>query len=87
MDFRPTEEHAQVRAMVRDLCETEFAPYVAQWDQEGTYPAAAMAQLAELGFYGLLVPEELGGVGYDTIAYGIALEELARVSAALSVMI
>ena len=87
MDFRPTDDHAQIRAMVRELCETEFAPHAARWDQEAEYPAAAMAQLAELGFFGLLVPEELGGVGYDAMAYAIALEELARVSAALSVMI
>ena len=46
-----------------------------------------MAKLAELGFFGLLVPEAYGGVGYDAIAYAIVLEELARVSAALSVMI
>jgi len=87
MDFRPGEDHAQVRAMVRDLCASEFAPHAARWDAEGAFPAEAMAQLAELGFYGLLVPEELGGVGYDAVAYAIALEELARVSAALSVMI
>jgi len=87
MNFRPTDDHAQVRAMVRELCETEFAPHAAQWDQAAEYPAAAMAQLAELGFYGLLVPEELGGAGYDAVLYAIALEELARVSAALSVMI
>jgi len=87
MDFRLSEEHAQVRAMVRELCATEFAPHAARWDQEGEYPAAAMAKLAELGFFGLLVPEAHGGVGYDAIAYAIVLEELARVSAALSVMI
>jgi alkylation response protein AidB-like acyl-CoA dehydrogenase len=46
-----------------------------------------MAQLAELGFFGLLVPEEYGGVAYDAVAYALALEELARVSAGLSVMI
>jgi len=87
MDFRLTEEHAQIRAMVRELCATEFAPHAARWDQEGEYPAAAMAKLAELGFFGLLVPEVHGGVGYDAIAYALVLEELARVSAALSVMI
>jgi butyryl-CoA dehydrogenase len=87
MDFRLSEDHAQVRDMVRELCAGEFAAQAARWDQETIYPADAMAQLAELGFYGLLVPEEYGGVAYDPIAYALTLEELARVSAGLSVMI
>jgi butyryl-CoA dehydrogenase len=87
LDFRLSEDHAQVRAMVRDLCSSEFAQEAARWDQETIYPEAAMAQLAELGFFGLLVPEEHGGVAYDPVAYAITLEELARVSAGLSVMI
>ena len=86
-DFRLSEEHAQVRDAVRDLCQAEFAPHAASWDQETIYPEAALAHLAELGFFGLLVPEEHGGVAYDTIAYAIALEELSRVSAGLSIMI
>ena len=87
LDFRLSDDHAQIRDMVRELCAGEFAPHAARWDQETIYPAEAMAQLAELGFFGLLVPEEYGGVAYDAIAYAIVLEELARVSAALSVMI
>ena len=87
LDFRLGEDHAQIRAMVRDLCEGEFAAQAARWDQETIYPKEAMAQLAELGFFGLLVPEEYGGVAYDAVAYALALEELARVSAGLSVMI
>ena len=87
LDFRLGEDHAQIRAMVRELCEGEFAAQAARWDQETIYPAEAMAQLAELGFFGLLVPEEYGGVAYDAVAYALALEELARVSAGLSVMI
>jgi butyryl-CoA dehydrogenase len=87
MDFRLSEEHAQVRDAVRELCDTEFAPHAAAWDQETVFPADALAHLAELGFFGLLVPEEHGGVAYDTVAYAIALEELSRVSAGLSIMI
>ncbi len=87
MDFRLSPDHQQVRDMIRDLATSEFAPHAARWDHEKELPTAALAQLAELGFYGLLVPEEHGGVGYDALAYAIALEELARVSAALSVMI
>ena len=84
---RLSAEHAELRAMLRELCTTEFAPQAARWDQEKVYPEEALAHLAELGFFGLLVPEEYGGVGYDPVAYAIVLEELARVSAALSIIL
>ena len=87
LDFRLDGERAQIRDMVRDLCVSEFAGEAARWDHETIYPAEAMAQLAELGFFGMLVPEEYGGAAYDPVAYAITLEELARVSAGLSVMI
>jgi alkylation response protein AidB-like acyl-CoA dehydrogenase len=87
MDFRLDGEQQQVRDMVRELAQTEFAPHAARWDQHKEFPAAALAHLAELGFFGLLVPEEQGGVGYDAVSYALVLEELARVSAALSIMI
>ena len=84
---RLSDEHREIRAMLRDLCATEFAPQAARWDQEKEYPKDALAHLAELGFFGLLVPEEYGGVAYDPVAYAIVLEELARVSAALSIIL
>jgi butyryl-CoA dehydrogenase len=84
---RLSDEHREIRAMLRDLCTAEFAPQAARWDQEKIYPAEALAHLAELGFFGLLVPEEYGGVAYDPVAYAIVLEELARVSAALSIIL
>jgi alkylation response protein AidB-like acyl-CoA dehydrogenase len=87
VDFRLSPDHQQVRDMIRDLATSEFAPHAAAWDHDKIYPAEALAQLADLGFFGLLVPEEHGGVDYDPIAYAIALEELARVSAAVSVML
>jgi alkylation response protein AidB-like acyl-CoA dehydrogenase len=87
MDFRLSPDHQQVRDMIRDLATSEFGPHAAAWDHDKLYPTEALAQLAELGFFGLLVPEEHGGVDYDPIAYAIALEELARVSAAVSVML
>src|SRR5688500_10073301 len=87
MEFRLSEEHIQVRDLVRQLAQEEFAPHAARWDQNSEYPAGAIARLTELGFFGMLVPEEFGGAGYDTIAYALTLEELARVSATLSIVV
>jgi alkylation response protein AidB-like acyl-CoA dehydrogenase len=87
VDWSLSDDQQQIRAMLRDLCREEFAPQAAAWDHDTIYPEAALAHLAELGFFGLLVPEEYGGVAYDPVSYAITLEELARVSAALSIMI
>jgi alkylation response protein AidB-like acyl-CoA dehydrogenase len=61
----------------------------AQTREDGAraYPQEALAQLAELGYFGMTVPEEYGGVGYDSVSYAIVIEEIAYVSAALAIMI
>jgi acyl-CoA dehydrogenase len=81
------EEQTQIRDAVRTLCEREFAPEAARWDVEQTVPDSAIATLAESGFLGMAIPEEWGGVGYDSCTITLVLEEIARVSAALAVMI
>jgi alkylation response protein AidB-like acyl-CoA dehydrogenase len=87
MDFRLTEDHRQIRDTVREFAEAELAPHAARWDEEGAHPDEVYAKLRDVGFYALLIPEEYGGAAYDTVSYAITLEELARVSAALSIMI
>jgi alkylation response protein AidB-like acyl-CoA dehydrogenase len=85
LDLSP--DQIQIRDTVRDLCRNEFAPEAARWDHEKIVPKHAVAKLAELGFLGMSVPEEWGGLGYDTRTIMLVLEELARVSAALAIMI
>ena len=80
-------EQVQIRDAVRALCEREFAGAAASWDRDQTVPASAIATLAENGFLGMAIPEEWGGVGYDTCTITLVLEEIARVSAALAIMI
>jgi alkylation response protein AidB-like acyl-CoA dehydrogenase len=87
MQLDLTQEQVQIRTAVRELCELEFAPQAGHWDREGLVPRAAVAKLAEQGFLGMAIPEEWGGVGYDTRTIAIVLEEIARVSAALAIMI
>jgi alkylation response protein AidB-like acyl-CoA dehydrogenase len=87
MQLDLTEDQGVIRDTVRDLCQREFAPHAAAWDHEGTVPADALPKLAEQGFLGMAIPEEWGGVGYDTRTIVIVLEEIARVSAALAIMI
>jgi alkylation response protein AidB-like acyl-CoA dehydrogenase len=88
VDFRLTDEQQQLQDATRELARKEFQPRAAEWDQTPhAYPQEAVDQLAELGFFGMTIPEEFGGAGYDAISYTIAIEELAYASAALAIMV
>ena len=87
MNFDLTDEQRLIRDAVRELCAREFAEESAEWDRNGAVPREAVARLAEQGFLGMAIPEVWGGVGYDTRTIALVLEEIARVSAALAIMI
>jgi len=81
------EEHHMLRDMVRDFAENEIAPNAAAWDQAEQLPAELIPKLAELGLLGIPFPEEYGGAGMDTLAFTIAVEELARVDASVAITV
>jgi alkylation response protein AidB-like acyl-CoA dehydrogenase len=87
MNLDLTEDQIAIRDAVRELCESEFAPHAARWDQEGIVPHDAVEKLAAQGFLGMAVPEEWGGLGYDARTITMVVEEIARVSASLAIMI
>ena len=87
MNLDLTEDQIQIRDAIRDLCQNEFAPKAADWDQSGDVPRDAVAKLAELGCLGMAMPEDAGGLGYDARTIGLVIEEIAEVSAALAIMI
>jgi len=87
MNLDLTEDQTAIQAAVRELCEQEFAPQAAAWDQEGIVPHDAVEKLAVQGFLGMAVPEEWGGLGYDARTITMIVEEIARVSASLAIMI
>ncbi|CAN5178115.1 acyl-CoA dehydrogenase [soil metagenome] len=68
-----------------DFARNEIAPHAAEWDRSGYFPREAVDGLGRLGFLGMLIPEEWGGSGLDTVTYLLALEEIARVDPALAV--
>ncbi|MCH7781898.1 acyl-CoA dehydrogenase [candidate division KSB1 bacterium] len=87
MDFRLTEEHEFIKQMARDFAEKELAPGVRERDEKQEFPHEAIKKLGELGFMGVVIPEEYGGAGLDSIAYVIIVEELSRVEAAVGTII
>ncbi len=66
-----------VRDAVRAFAQEQLWPYAARWDKERTFPAEAHRGLAELGAYGICVPEALGGAGLDYLTLSLVLEEIA----------
>lgn len=79
-----TDEQAMVRDMARAFAAEQLAPNAAVWDREGTFPADAVRGMGELGLLGMIVPEEWGGSGADTLTHAVALEEVAAGDGACS---
>ncbi len=76
-----TEEHRMIQQAAREFAQKSIAPIAAEHDESGEFPLATVRQMGQLGFMGIEVPEEYGGVGMDTLAYVLALEEISRVDA------
>ncbi|MBN1614783.1 MAG: acyl-CoA dehydrogenase family protein [Deltaproteobacteria bacterium] len=85
MDFKLTDELRAIRETAREFAEKEIAPFVEAWEEKHYFPREVVKKMADLGFYGTLVPEEYGGNGMGFLAGTIITEEIARVSASLRV--
>lgn len=85
MDLQLTQEQQMVRDMARDFAQKEVAPKAAELDQKGQFPSIHLGKMAELGLMGMMVPEEWGGSGLDTVSYVLALEEIAAACASTAV--
>jgi alkylation response protein AidB-like acyl-CoA dehydrogenase len=84
--YQLPEEHLELRAAVRALCEKEIAPHAADVDEHGRYPTEARAALTASGFHAIHLPEAYGGEGADPVAACIVMEEVARVCASSSLI-
>ena len=81
-----TEEQAMIQQLAREFAEKEVRPIAEAIDREARFPRETMGRMAELGLMGIAVPEAYGGGGGDTVAYVLALEELARACASHAVI-
>lgn len=82
-----SEEHYAVRDMVRAFARDEVAPVAAAHDADSTFPWENVKRMGELGLLGVPWPEEIGGAGFDTLSFMIAIEELGKVCASHSITI
>ncbi len=87
MNLDLTEEQEMVRNSVREFAANEIAPLAREYDEEEKFPRKQLEGLAELGLLGMIIPEEYGGAGFDSVSYALALEEIAKADASVAVII
>lgn len=79
-----TEEQVLIQDMAKNFAVEQIKPFASEWDQKGIFPKQALNQMGELGFMGMLVPEQWGGSETGNLAYVLALEEIAAADGATS---
>jgi alkylation response protein AidB-like acyl-CoA dehydrogenase len=84
MDFSLTDHQTLIRDTVRQFMETEVRPLVNDLEREEKFPLDLLKKIADMGCCGMLMPEEWGGPGLDTVSYVLMIEEVARVYTAMS---
>ncbi len=85
MEFDLADHHRLLRDTVRDFAEQEIAPVAEELDRSKTFPYEIVKRLGELDLMGIPFPEEYGGGGGDSIAYALAVEELARIDSSVAI--
>ena len=82
-----TPEQEMIRDTLRHFARERLAPNAAEWERTRTFPRAALAELAELGVMGMVVPERWGGAGLDYLSMVLAIEEIAAGHGATSTIV
>jgi len=87
VDFSFTDEQKHLRKSVREFAEGEIAPHVMEWDESSHFPTELLPKLGEMGFMGVIFPEQYGGAGLGYIEYATVIEELARVDGSVGLFV
>src|SRR5437773_9965397 len=83
--YELTEEQTRLRDMLREFADGEVAPKAARYDEQNEFPWDNVKKMRELGLFGMIFPEEYGGLGLDTLSYVIAVEEISRACASTGI--
>ncbi|HSZ49253.1 MAG TPA: acyl-CoA dehydrogenase family protein [Streptosporangiaceae bacterium] len=78
MDFELSAEQRLLRDTIRQFADEQIRPVAREWEAEGRYPEELVATMRDLGLFGLLVPEEYGGIGADMVSLAVVFEEISR---------
>ena len=82
-----SEEQSLIRDSVRAFVQERVAPFAADWDRDNHFPKQQLAEMAELGLFGMFVPEEWSGSGTDYLSFALAIEEIAAGDGACSTIL
>jgi butyryl-CoA dehydrogenase len=82
-----SEEQQLIRDSVRSFVQERVAPFAADWDRDNHFPKQQLAEMAELGLFGMFIPEEWGGSGTDYLSFALAIEEVAAGDGACSTIL
>src|SRR6476646_2981774 len=85
MNFELSEEHVMIQRAARDFAQNECLPGVIERDEKQQFPRDLILKLADLGFLGMMVDPKYGGSGLDTVSYVLAMEEISKIDASVSV--
>lgn len=86
MNFELSETHKMIRDTAASFADERLAPGSIERDEKEIFPHQLVKEMGELGFMGMMVPEEWGGAGLDTVSYVLAMEEISRVDASCGVI-
>ena len=86
MLFQLNEEQLMIQKAARDFAKNECLPGVIERDEKQQFPREQVMKLAELGFLGMMVDPKYGGAGMDTVSYVLAIEEISKIDASVSVV-
>ncbi|MES3033873.1 MAG: acyl-CoA dehydrogenase family protein [Gemmatimonadota bacterium] len=84
--FPLSEEQREIQRTAREFAAAEITPYTAQWDRDSHFEPSLVKKLGDLGFLGMLIPEQYDGLGLDALTYLMALEEISTHDASVGVM-
>ena len=77
MEFKLSEDDLMMQEAAVELATKRIYPNAEKWDEEEALPQDILDEMAELGYFGMMLPEEYGGLGLTTVSYNCAMEELA----------
>lgn len=87
MDFKYNETQVMIADSIRDFAELHMRPYIMEWDEAQIFPISLFKKLGEMGFMGILIPQDLGGSGLGYHEYITIVEELSKVDPSIGLSV
>jgi len=87
MNFDLSEEQTLLRQTIREFAEREIAPGASARDEAARFPSELIPRMADLGLFGINIPQEYGGAGLDAVSAAIIIEEIARADGATALIV